>query len=572
MNMTEDYLDGLLNSLDEKEHKDAEPEVSFEDSVFADTSAFAEAPVKESVLEAGNKSGEQDFLNSFEQEFLSGEDTDEFIRQFERELSEENSQGTLTDFEDVPTGNTDDFTLDNLSLDNGMSLDDMSLEDGMPMEAGMSLDDMSLDDNMPVEAGMSLVDELPIDDMTNTLGDVSDEMNDTLPGNSGVEISEKNVDDLTDNDEQDLMDLLGQDGDFSDMGDILDLDEKSTEIPDDFAAGLDDFTFEEPVIDNTMIKENASEEEAQKKKGETSGFLKKISQALFGEENDEIVSKESLQKASVTEIPDLSNLSADELLLMELEGKTVGTEAMPQEETPEPQEDAKAKKKRENAEKKAKKAAQKKEKNAEKKAKKAEKEAKKKAEKEAKKEKKMKKPKEPDNTPPLPKKPVILCFVMVASFLALVILGTQFSGYTMNLKEAEEQFEFGNYAAAYQRVSGLEIKEKDSDTYEKYRVMGIVTGEYDSYQTFMEAAIYDMALDSLVRAVGRCEKYMSEAELYGCVNELEKLREQAVGALAGFGLTEEHALELYAIEEREDYSIQINTILKSAGYQAEQGV
>ena len=51
------------------------------------------------------------------------------------------------------------------------------------------------------------------------------------------------------------------------------------------------------------------------------------------------------------------------------------------------------------------------------------------AEKEAKKaqkakEKKPKKPKVPDNTPPLPKKPVILTFVMAGSFLVLVLVGT----------------------------------------------------------------------------------------------------------------------------------------------------
>ena len=70
------------------------------------------------------------------------------------------------------------------------------------------------------------------------------------------------------------------------------------------------------------------------------------------------------------------------------------------------------------------------------------------------------------------------------------------------------------------RPAGMEMKEQDIDTYEKYRLLANVSGEYEAYETFMEAGVFDMALDSLVRAAGRCQKVSPEAELYGCSENL----------------------------------------------------
>ena len=168
-----------------------------------------------------------------------------------------------------------------------------------------------------------------------------------------------------------------------------------------------------------------------------------------------------------------------------------------------------------------------------------------KAEKKAQKAKKPKKPKEPDNTPPLPKKPVVLIMVMAASFLALVLVGTNLFGYTLSFNNAKQAYELGDYQAAFADVSGLTVKEADQETYQKYSIMANAAGEYQAYQTFMENGIYDMALDSLIRAVGRCDKYSEEAAAYGCSTELAKIRDQAVAGLSGFGLTQERAQERY---------------------------
>mgnify|MGYP003375666840 CR=1 FL=1 len=375
-------------------------------------------------------------------------------------------------------------------------------------------------------------------------------------------------------DDSDLMALLHAEGDFSELGDMFHESEpKAQESADESepeASFSDLFGGGEPEVQEETVQDTnagfglSQETEQTSERKESSGFLKKVSRVLFGEDELEEAVQEPVS-APATEADPLGIFGTDDVsdenfrLLQELEGGGTESESGAQEPA-ETQEDAAERKKKEKEEKKAKKKAAQAQKRAQAKAAQAEKRAKKAR------QAKMKKPKEQDLTPPLPKKPVILCFVMVASFLLLVLLGTNLFGYSSGIANAKKQFALGNYEQAYRAVAGMEMKEQDIDTYEKYRLLANVSGEYDAYETFMEAGVFDMALDSLVRAAGRCQKYLPEAELYGCSGELAKLKEQTQAALGTFGMTEEQALSLYAIEERSEYSVQLQQILAQTGY------
>lgn len=462
MGNTEDYLDELLNSMkeDDGERKDRD-------------------------------------VDSFDDDFLSGGDADEFMRQFEQELAESGQEEKPDE-----TASDEDTSLDDLL--GGLNLGG----DGVLSEVETS------------DAGAAAKDES---------GKSEDTLEDVL-GSAGAA----------------LEDILGS----ADLA-------AGEEAPHDLLS-LD---FEAGSAGEAAGKEPKAETDEDKEKKKSSGFLKKISRILFGEEELEegaAVEKAEPEPAAYFSPVDADGLSDEDLrLLQELEGGG-SEEAEPEpSEVGETEEEAAARKKQEKAEKKAKKKAEKAEKKERAKAARMEQKAKK---------AKMKKPKEPDNAPPLPKKPVILCFAMAASFLVLVLLGTNLFGYSLSMKNAGQQFALGNYAEAYQQVSGLDIREQDVAVYEKYRLIGNVAGEYNAYQSFMEAGIYDMALDSLVRAVGRCEKYEAGAQEYGCTGELEKLRTQTEGALSSFGMTGERALELYAIEDRGEYSARLGEVLAQAGY------
>ena len=192
-----------------------------------------------------------------------------------------------------------------------------------------------------------------------------------------------------------------------------------------------------------------------------------------------------------------------------------------------------------------------------------------KKDKKVKKEKKPKPPKEPDLTPPLPKVPVILIFVMVFSFLILVVLATNLVGYSSSFSNAEDAYAKGDYEQAFQDVAGLEVKEKDQDTYRKYRILAYTTGQYRAYQNLVNQKIYDMALDSLISTIGRCEEYSSDAKELGCEGEISDIQAKAEEALEAFKIDTEKALEVYDMKDRTAYSKEIYQILDDAGLSEE---
>jgi len=80
------------------------------------------------------------------------------------------------------------------------------------------------------------------------------------------------------------------------------------------------------------------------------------------------------------------------------------------------------------------------------------------------------------------------------------------------------------------------------------------------------------ALDSLIRTVGRCERYRSDAQAYGCAGELDGVKNRAVGVLAEFGVSEERALELYIRVGSRGGGIDYSLLLDGLMAEREQGI
>ena len=274
--------------------------------------------------------------------------------------------------------------------------------------------------------------------------------------------------------------------------------------------------------DNAKAEVQPDDEVKEEKKPKKQGFLAKLSKLLFGDDEPDEEEISGMQAE-----PAVTEMSMDDMdILKELEGSSDGDKK-----------GGKEKKKKEK-EKKVK----------------------------PKKEKKPKPPAEPDNTPPLPKVPVILVFVMAASILVLVLAGTHLLGYSNSFADADQAFAEGRYSDAFQAVAGEKVKEKDTDTYEKYRITAMVSAEYEAYESMMDAEVYDMALDSLIRTVQRYDKYLQDAETYGCRGEFDKIESAAETALQqDFGLTAEDARTMYALSNKETYSREIYKVLEKAG-------
>lgn len=341
-----------------------------------------------------------------------------------------------------------------------------------------------------------------------------------------------------DSNEDGIDDLGIDDIGFDDFG----LDDSETEkeksVPDEddelmkILSGTGEDS-EIPEADSEKAEVQPDDEVKEEKKPKKQRFLAKLSKLLFGDgELDEEEASGTQAEPAITEMP-----MDDMDILKELEGSSDG--------------DKKGKKEKKKKEKKKKEKAPKQPK--EKKVK-------------PKKEKKPKPPAEPDNSPPLPKVPVILVFVMALSILVLVLAGTHLLGYSNSFADASQAFAEGRYSDAFQSVAGEKVKEKDADTYEKYRITAMVSAEYEAYESMMDAKIYDMALDSLVRTVQRYDKYLQDAESYECKGEFDKIESAAETALQqNFGLTVEDARTMYALSDKETYSKEIYKVLEKAG-------
>ena len=185
--------------------------------------------------------------------------------------------------------------------------------------------------------------------------------------------------------------------------------------------------------------------------------------------------------------------------------------------------------------------------------------------------KKEKKPKAVDNTPPLPKKPVILIWVWALSMLGLVILLTNLLSYSMNLNNAKNLAGREDYSQAFRTLNGLKIKEKDLELYNQISTLAPIDSEWDAYVSFKAYERKVEAFDSLICAAGRCEVNRESAILCGAEDELNRFVERITKELAQqYGVTYQEAIEVYNSFDRKEYSIRMNQILERLGLVVEE--
>ena len=335
----------------------------------------------------------------------------------------------------------------------------------------------------------------------------------------------------------DLLELLNGvegDADLSEIGDLLNADSNDITLQETGAAYDEGVKAASSGSAATGTKEKADDEKKKPKKKK--GFFAKLAATLFGEEEEST----DVEHVEVPESQDLENISDENLqILKELEAAEQAGAA---------KEDKKQAKKDKKKAKKEKKEKEPKEKKPRKK-----------------REKKVKEPKpeEPDNTPPLPKKPVILIFLMAFSILALVLLMMKLSGKNSYIDTAKQAMDNGEYVEAYEQLSGLNLKGNDQKLYKEVSTMAAVQEQYQAYLTLMGADKYDLALDALVRGIGRYDKGLDNAKKYGREGEMNHLKDQLEEALdQQFGMSTDDARKLYKIKDREEYSKEIQKIIQ----------
>lgn len=547
MSKSEDYLDDLLNSVSDANRRNNKKDIENLIQSMNEEAAKPREREKKPVEKKHEDYSGTGFLREFEKELATGA-ADDFLQEFEMELDEEASNQADIDVKEDQTSDMEAASATKQPEAANQSEETNQLRDasepisseGTDMATdGSAASDMMEDVNDIMDAvrkkvGDSGEEEHP-DTSKTPKDDTSEEEEplgffDTLDEDSAAEIpeapkteSEEEEPLLSEDDDAiNLMDMLSGDSDLSDIGDLLKADENGEELEhseDEDSEVQDEFERLGSIEELKDLKEA-------KEKRKKQGFFSKIMSVLFGPDEEEDDTK-------IAEDDSLGSISS--------ENRKILKEMDADEET-----GKKGKKEKKKKEKKEKKEKAKKEK--------------------APKVKKEKPPKEIDRTPPLPKKPVILIFIMALSILILIWLGSSNLQYGQDMQQAKDDFASGSYVTAFQTVAGSSVKGKDENFYKKAQVLASIQSEYQSYESLSGINENEMALDALIRGYGRCVDGADLAQEYEITDEMEGLKNQILQQLSDhFGVSEEKAAELHAMTKRTDYTKAIQEILAAAG-------
>lgn len=559
MSKSEDYLDDLLNSVSDANRRNNKKDIENLIQSMNEEAAKPREREKKPVEKKHEDYSGTGFLREFEKELATGA-ADDFLQEFEMELDEEASNQADIDVKEDQTSDMEaasatkqpeaanqsevvsqpetlkqpEATNQPLDTSEPISPETTDAATDESAASDMMEDVNDIMDAVRKKVGDSEEEEHP-DTSKTPEDDTSEEEEplgffDTLDEDSAAEIpeapkteSEEEEPLLSEDDDAiNLMDMLSGDSDLSDIGDLLKADENGEELEhseDEDSEVQDEFERLGSIEELKDLKEA-------KEKRKKQGFFSKIMSVLFGPDEEEDDTK-------IAEDDSLGSISS--------ENREILKEMDADEET-----GKKGKKEKKKKEKKEKKEKAKKEK--------------------APKVKKEKPPKEIDRTPPLPKKPVILIFIMALSILILIWLGSSNLQYGQDMQQAKDDFASGSYVTAFQTVAGSSIKGKDENFYKKAQVLASIQSEYQSYESLSGINENEMALDALVRGYGRCVDGADLAQEYEITDEMEGLKAQILQQLSDhFGVSEEKAAELHAMTKRTDYTKAIQEILAAAG-------
>ncbi|HPU62681.1 MAG TPA: hypothetical protein PK304_00850 [Mobilitalea sp.] len=148
-----------------------------------------------------------------------------------------------------------------------------------------------------------------------------------------------------------------------------------------------------------------------------------------------------------------------------------------------------------------------------------------------------------------------IVFLFFGIITTIIIVTTNGFSYRQNISNASRYFDMKEYAQAYDKIMGLDIKDEDIELYNKIKTVMIVHKQLESYYNYYDLKMFPEALDSLLKGLKRYEKYIELATLLGINEDLDYIRSQIVEELYHvFSMTEEEALDIINIENQADYT------------------
>lgn len=154
---------------------------------------------------------------------------------------------------------------------------------------------------------------------------------------------------------------------------------------------------------------------------------------------------------------------------------------------------------------------------------------------------------------------IIRVVLIVAAVSVIVILSSRFLSYVGDINSSKKLFNSGSYTAAYERINGLKIKDRDEYFYMQARTMASLYQGLESYDNYMKIDNETMAISALVKTVARRYDLQEEITKYEVVSQAESVYNRIINILSNYGISEDEALSLNSMTNYEEYIAKISS-------------
>ena len=144
-----------------------------------------------------------------------------------------------------------------------------------------------------------------------------------------------------------------------------------------------------------------------------------------------------------------------------------------------------------------------------------------------------------------------------------VLLGSNTFSYRSALINSKKSFDEGEYEDAYKSIRGVKVAEDDAEDADKVRICMQLQKQINSYNNYYSMGMYLESLDSLVKGIRSYDENRDKADKYEIIGQFNALEGKIAGALYNeFGVTETRAREMNEIEDRQEYTDELDKIIE----------
>lgn len=161
---------------------------------------------------------------------------------------------------------------------------------------------------------------------------------------------------------------------------------------------------------------------------------------------------------------------------------------------------------------------------------------------------------------------IVATFLVCASILGLILVGTYFVPKQLSLVAARVAFYAQNYEETAMRLKGQNLNDSDRIMYEKANLLYGLEERYHQYEVYMQRGMSKEALNALFQGVAACNEEEILAGQLGIESEWKLAKDAFINALQEQFNVDAQTAETIASLRNPDYTVAVENILAGRVY------